>query len=138
MRPIHPGIPCGLVLFALLSACAGGYRVQTSVESDGTQVDRTVDNEVGIEGEGEFSDYAIPETQIDLVGVEQHCYIDAVRRRKPDGTVNFYLLFSYTGPLELHIVNRKSLRLVIDKHATVVLEGRGEVKRYAEEMSKYY
>ncbi|MHC4295552.1 MAG: hypothetical protein ACYSTL_08195, partial [Planctomycetota bacterium] len=90
------------------------------------------------EGEGEYSDYAMQGARLDLVGVEQHCYLDAVRRTKSNSTPVYYLLFSYSGPRDLHIVNRKSLTLHIDGHASVVLTGRGEVQREAEEMSDTY
>ncbi len=122
----------------MLAGCAGGYRVENSVDADGIEIDRMVGNEIGVEGEGKYSDYAIQGTRMDLAGVDQQCYLDAVRRRKSDGTPVYYLLFSYTGPRDLHIVNRKSLTLLIDGHASVVLTGRGEVERDADEVNNTY
>ena len=114
----------------------GGYIAAGFLALEG--VDQMVGNEIGVEGEGKYSDYAFQGARLDLAGVDQQCYLDAVRRTKSNGTPVYYLLFSYTGPRDLHIVNRKSLTLLIDGHATVVLTGRGEVQRDADEVSEIY
>jgi len=112
--------------------------VSVFASSTGKLTTRMVGNEIGVEGEGEYSDYAIQGTRIDLTGVDQHCYLDAVRRRGADGRPVYFLLFSYSGPRDLHIVNRKSLTLLIDEHTSVVLTGRGEVEREVNEVSQIY
>lgn len=126
---------CCLVA-AHLVGCMGGYRVQTSVDADGTVIDRMIDNEIGLEGEGVYSDYAIQGTQMDLAEVERHCFLDASRHRRPDGEVTYYLLFRYTGPRYLEIAKRRSLELLIDDHTSCTLLGRGQVKRDENKLEK--
>jgi len=122
----------------LMVACAGGYRVQTSVEADGTVVDRMVDNEVGLEGEGEYSDYAIQGSTMDLAEIERQCFLDASRHRAPDGEVTYYLLFRYTGPRHLEIAKRRSMELFIDEHTSCTLLGRGQVTRDENKMEQTF
>jgi hypothetical protein len=130
--------PLALVFAFYLVGCAGGLNVGTSVEPDGTVIDRMINNEIGLEGEGEYSDYAIEGSRMDLVGVDQYCYLDASRHRELDGSTTYFLEFSYTGPRELYIERRKSLELVIDGGAPVVLIGQGEVAREEDKMNKTY
>lgn len=108
------------------------------MDDDGTEITRMIDNEIGVEGEGEYADYAIRGTRMDLAGVEQHCYLDPARHLEPNGDTRYYLLFTYTGPRDLHIVNRRSLSLVIDGTATAVLVGRGDVIRQYSPMNGVY
>lgn len=127
-----------LCVSVYLVGCAGGYRVQTSVEADGTVIDRMVDNEVGLEGEGEYSDYAIQGSQMDLAEAERQCFLDASRHRAPDGEVTYYLLFSYTGPRHLEIAKRRSMELFIDEHTSLTLRGRGQVTRDENKMENTF
>ena len=124
------------VLAAGLLACAGGYHVERHVDDLGTETVTMDKNEIGIEGEREYSDYAISGTAMYLTGVEQYCALDAVRRTKMDGSRHYYLRFSYTGPRELNIVDRRSLELIFDDQSTATLEGRGEVERESDPMSE--
>ena len=127
-----------MILALTAAGCAGGYHVERSVDADGVAVDRMVGNEIGIEGEGEYSEYAIAGSRMDLAGVEEQCYLDAVRHSGSVRPPTYYLLLSYSGPRDLHIVNRRSLTLVIDENASVTLSGRGDVERKAEEVNKTY
>jgi hypothetical protein len=122
------------LLAAGLLACAGGYHVERHVDELGTETVVMDKNEIGIEGEGEYSDYAISGTEMYLTGVEQYCALDAARRTKMDGSRHYYLRLSYTGPRELNIVDRRSLKLVFDDQSVVTLAGRGEVERESEPM----
>ena len=133
LRGVHT-----LTLALFLVGCAGGISVQTTVQEDGTVIDRVVGNEIGIEGEGEYSDYAIHGSTMDFVGVDQYCYLDPSKHRAADGVVTYYLEFSYTGPRELYIERRKSLELVIDRLYSVVLVGQGEITRDQEKMNNTF
>jgi len=137
--PDH-GIRAGWLLAMFLAAgllsCAGGYHVERHVDDLGTETVIMDKNEIGIEGEREYSDYAISGTTMHLTGVEQYCALDAVRRTKMDGSRHYYLRFSYTGPRELKIVDRRSLKLIFDDKSTATLEGRGEVERESDPMSE--
>ncbi len=130
--------PLALVFVLYLVGCASGLKVETSVEPGGTVIDRMVNNEIGVEGEGEYSDYAMDGSSMDLVGVVHYCYLDASRHREPGGATTYYLEFSYTGPRELYIERRKSLELVIDGATPVVLVGQGEAAREQDKMNKTY
>jgi hypothetical protein len=118
--------------------CSAGYRVESSVDARGVEIDRMVDNEIGLEGEGEYSDYAMYQTDMYLTGVEQHCDLNAWRQQWPGGQTTYYLHFSYTGPRYLNIQNRRSLKLVIDLYTSTTLEGRGEVTRAEDKMYKTF
>jgi hypothetical protein len=133
-----PRLLHALAVTALIVGCAGGYRVQSSIGADGTVIDRMVDNAIALEGEGQYSDYAIPGVDMDLVGIEQSCFLNASRHRAPDGSLTYYLLFSYTGPQRLNIGHRRSLELVIDRKYSIVLVGQGEVARDQDKMNKTF
>jgi hypothetical protein len=130
--------PLALVLVLYLVGCASGLNVETSIEPDGTVIDRMVNNQIGIEGEGEYSDYAMGGSTMNLVGVDQYCYLNASRHRELDGTTTYFLEFSYTGPRELYIERRKSLELVINGATPVVLIGQGETAREQDKMNKTF
>jgi len=118
-----------VALCVQLSGCAGGYDVRSSVEDDGTIIDRTVDNELGVEGAGDYADYAIPDTDIHAPAVDMVFLLDAARHRAADGSTTYILLFSYTGSQPLSIENRRSLEIVIDDLPPIVLRGQGQVDR---------
>jgi hypothetical protein len=132
---IHAGWWLATLLAAGLLACAGGYHVERDIDDLGTETVIMDKNEIGIEGEREYSDYAISGTDMYLTGVEQYCALDAARRTKMDGSRHYYLRFTYTGPRELNIVDRRSLQLVFDDQSSVTLSGRGEVERESDPMS---
>jgi len=122
----------------LLSCARGGYRVERSLSGDGVITDRLVQNEITLEGEGDYADFAIDGVQQNLVGVDQQCFLDPARRWDRYRTATYFLLFSYTGPRELFIERRRSLELVIDGYYSTKLVGQGEPARTADQMAGTY
>jgi hypothetical protein len=106
------------------------------VDADGYTVVRTVDNEIGLEGEREFSDYALEGIEMDLVGVERAVYLDAVKRSRPGERPVYFLRLTYAGPVELYIERRRSLELYVDNSGRYALRGHGSVDRSYEEMTR--
>jgi hypothetical protein len=134
----HAALLLALCVASISAGCAAGYRVETSVDARGVEIVCTVDNEIGLEGEGEYSSYAMYESEMFLSGVEHHCYLDASRRLYPDGQTTYLLRLSYYGPRYLNIQNRRSLKLVIDQHTSTTLEGWGEIVREEDKMNKSF
>jgi len=134
IRPLHDPfrrtLPFAIGLALLAVGCARlSCRVQTLVEADSVVVDRMVENQIGLEGEGRFSDFAVPGVSMDVAPVERVCFLNASRHRAPDGTTAYYLSFSYTGPDQLIIEERRTMELEIDGADLITLERHGEVSR---------
>lgn len=133
IRRAHPTIPAALIpvlLAALLAACAGGApATRTDFEDDGTVTQRTMGNEIGLEGEAEYSDFAIGDTETYIEGQVRYCTLDAGRRVDTDGTVTWVLFLSYTGPQKLVIERRRSLEVLVDGKYRSTLVGQGQPKR---------
>lgn len=135
---MKPSVPhtIAAALAVLAAGCAGGLNVQTTVDADGYTVIRTVDNEIGLEGEREFSEYALEGIEIDLAGVERAVYLDAVKRSRRAERPVYFLRLTYTGPVELHIERRRSLEMSVDNSGRFTLRGFGEVDRTFDEMNR--
>jgi hypothetical protein len=135
VKPFIPHtITAALVLLA--AGCAGGPGVNTTVDADGYTVVRTVDNEIGLEGEREFSEYALEGIEMDLAGVERAVFLDAVRRSRPGERPIYFLRLTYTGPVELYIERRRSLELAVDNSGRFTLRGTGTADRSYDEMNR--
>lgn len=117
----------GLALITF--GCAGQFKVETSVDPDGCTVTHVTENEVGLEGERGYADYAIQGIDIDLAGVERAVFLDPVKRARPGETPVYFLRMTYTGQEELYIERRRSLELMIDNYGPYVLKGFGPVSR---------
>ena len=127
-----------LKLTAMLGAvlaCAGtGPELQTVTADDGTVTQRMTGNEIGLEGEGEYSDFAMGDSEHYIEGQVRYCTLDAGRRVSAGGTVTWILFFSYTGPQELVIERRKSMEILVDGKYKSVLTGVGSPQRSANEI----
>jgi hypothetical protein len=122
--------PALLLLSGLFAGCAGGApALQTDMEDDGTVTQRMIGNEIGLEGEGEYSDFALGDSEHYIEGQVRYCTLDAGRRVGADGTVTWILFFSYTGPQKLVIERRKSMELLVDGKYKSVLTGQGTPER---------
>jgi hypothetical protein len=122
-------ILCLSFLALSASGCAGQFNIKTSIDEDGYTITQLVDNEIGIEGERGYGDYAIEGVDIDLAGVYRAVYLDPVKRARFGETPVYFLRLTYTGQEELHFERRKSLELKIDGHGPYVLRGSGAVSR---------
>jgi len=141
IRPLHDPfrrtLPFAIALALLAVGCARlSCRVQTLVEADSVVVDRMVENQIGLEGEGRYSDFAVPGVGMDVAPVERVCFLNASRHRAPDGTTAYYLSFSYTGPDQLIIEERRTMELEIDGADPITLERHGEVSRTQSDLNE--
>jgi hypothetical protein len=110
------------------------YRVDTFIEPDSTVVDRMIENQIGLEGEVDYFDYAVPGVNMEVSAVERVCFLNASRHRRTDGTSAYYLAFSYTGPDQLMIEKRPTMELIIDGAAPITLDRHGDVTRIRSEL----
>jgi len=118
--------------------CAGQFDVKTSIDDDGYTVTHLADNEIGIEGERGYGDYAIEGVSIDLAGVDRAVYLDPVKRARAGETPVYFLRLTYTGQEELHFERRKSLELMIDNYGPYVLRGFGAVSRTHDAINNFH
>jgi hypothetical protein len=117
-------------LAGLICACAGsGPATRTDVEDDGTVTQRMMGNEIGLEGEGEYSDFAMGDTETYIEGQVRYCTLDLGRRAAEDGTVRWIFFLGYTGPQKLVIERRKSMEVLVDGKYRSVLVGQGSPER---------
>jgi len=118
------------ILAAIVAACSGGGpALQTDMEDDGTVTQRMTGNEIGLEGEGQYSDFAMGDAEHYIEGQVRYCSLDAGRTVAADGTVAWVLFFSYTGPQKLVIERRKSMEILVDGQYNSVLTGQGTPER---------
>jgi hypothetical protein len=118
--------------------CTGQWNVKTTVDEYGYTVTHLADNEIGIEGERGYSDYAIECVGIDLAGVERAVFLDPVKRARAGETPVYFLRLKYSGQEELHFERRKSLEMKIDNYGPYILKGFGAVSRSHDEINKTY